>query len=170
MKKWLCLILALLLLASQTACANEKQTVQEPVNFYYRQITMEYGTDDGVIGKESREGKDHLQDYPYLLSLYLKGPESDLLYSPFPSNTALESFSIEDQTAIVQLNSAFAVLTGLELSIACACITMTVCDLAKVNAVTVFVSGAMLDGNHQITLSRNDLLLLDDSSIVIDPN
>lgn len=170
MKKLLCVILPLILLLSLAACSTSEGSIKDPVHFYYCQLEMSYGTEPGVIDKEVRDAQGLRQDYAYLLSLYLKGPKSYSLYSPFPTNTSLKYLSLDNGTASIQLGSSFAVLTGLDLTLACACITMTVCEMTGAQQVTISAADALLDGNSSITMSPEDILLLDSSSIVIDPD
>ena len=169
MKKLLSVIIPLVLSFSLISCVSSKEDIQEPVHFYYGQLEMNYGNQPEVINKEVRDAKDRRQDYSHLLSLYFKGPESYSLYNPFPRNLSLLSFSLQDGTAAVHLSASFATLTGLDLSLACACLTMTVCEMTGAQQVTVSAADSLLDGNPQITLSPEDVLLLDDSSVIIDP-
>ena len=169
MKKTLCVIWVLVLLLSLPACTSSKEDIQEPAFFYYRQSELSYGTTPGVVAKEAREVAGHKQDYSHLLSVYLKGPESYTLYNPFPGSTSLRSFSMHDGTAFVHLSSSFASLTGLDLTLACACITLTVCEMTGVQQVTISADGVLLDGNPQITMTPDGLLMMDDSNIVIPP-
>ena len=169
MKKMLCVIISFALSYTLISCDSSKESIQEPVDFYYCQLEMDYGIESQAISKEVRDAKDRRQDYSHLLSLYFKGPESYSLYNPFPRNLSLLSFSLQDGTAAVHLSASFATLTGLDLSLACACLTMTVCEMTGAQQVTVSAADSLLDGNPQITLSPEDVLLLDDSSVIIDP-
>lgn len=169
MKKTLCMILVLIVLLSLPACGSSKEKIQDPVFFYYQQLEPDYGTDPSILRKEIREAAGHRQDYSYLLSLYFNGPEDFSLYSPFPRNTALKSFTLQDNSAFVNLNFSFSALTGLDLSIACACITLTVCEMTGANSVTIRAENALLDGNPQITMTPDSFLMLDDSNIAIRP-
>ena len=169
MKKLLCSFMILALSLSFSACSSPKDKIQEPVFFYYRQLELNYGTTPSVVDKEAREAAGHRQDYSYLLSVYLKGPENFSLYNPFPSKTFLRSFVLQDSTAFVQLSSSFASLTGLDLTLACACITLTVCEMTGAQQVNISAEDTLLDGNPQITMTPDSFLMMDDSNIVIRP-
>lgn len=170
MKKLLCVIISFLLSFSLISCVSSKENIQEPVYFYYGQLEMQYGNQPEAISKEVRDAKDRRQDYPHLLSLYLNGPESYSLYNPFPRNTSVLSFSLQDGTAAVQLSSSFATLTGFDLTLACACITLTVCEMTGAQQVTISADGVLLDGNQQITITPDSLLMADNSNIAIRPD
>ena len=169
MKKLLCVIFSLSLLLSLASCAAPKDKIREPVSFYYRRLELSYGTKPEVFDKEVREAEGYRQNYSYLLSMYVKGPESYSVYNPFPRGTFLTGFALRDGTAFVNLSSSFASLTGLDLTLACACITLTVCEMTGAQQVTISAANALLDGNSQITMMPDDLLMMDNSSIVISP-
>lgn len=169
MKRILRVIFPLILILSLAACTTSEDEIQEPVFFYYRQLELNYGTTPSVVDKEAREAAGHRQDYSYLLSVYLKGPENFSLYNPFPTNTALKGFALQDGTAFVHLSSSFASLTGSDLTLACACITLTVCEMTGAQQVTISADEALLDGNPQITMTPDSFLMMDDSNIVISP-
>lgn len=168
MKKALCVILILSLLLLP-ACNTPEKKIQDPVFFYYRQLELDYGANPGVLNKEVREAAGHRQDYSYLLTEYFKGPADFSSYNPFPSNTSLKEFSLQGDTAFVDLNYSFSSLTGLDLSIACACITLTVCEMTGSRQVTISAQHGLLDGTPSITMTPDSLLMLDDSNIVIPP-
>lgn len=170
MRKLLSMILAVVFLLGLTACSSLNDKIQDPVNFYYRYESMNYGANPDVIGAEVYEAKDHRQDFEYLLSAYLLGPESYDFYTPFPDDTTLKSFNLRDGTAFIQLSSPFSALSGLNLTLACACITMTVCEMTGAQQVSISVANNLLDGKPQITMTPEDFLLLDNSNIVIDPD
>lgn len=170
MKKTASILLMFVLLFSLAACSAQNETISDPVNFYYRRTEMEYGSSSGVIGKEVRDAQGLKNNYEALLSKYLQGPESYDFYHPYPRGTSLISLELQENTALVQLSAPFADLTGLNLSIACACLTLTVCGITGADQVRISAMDAMLDGQTYITMSPDSILLLDNSNIEIDPN
>ena len=156
MKRLAFLILVLLML---TGC-----TPQDPqLHFYYRQKELVYGAADGVIAMEPREAPGHEDDLDYLLTLYLEGPLDDTLVSPFPQGTAMEGFTYSDATMYVTLNDVYASLDGMDHTIASACIAHTCFDLTKAEKVVIKCTSSEY-GNKSITLTRDALLLTDDST------
>ena len=160
MKRWICFVLLAVLFLS--GCEAEVE-YEAPVNFYFVKAEVTYFTADGVIGTEVREAGDRRQDYEYLLKQYLIGPESSEVKRVFPKNVELVRLELNDDSAVVVLNDAVARLTSLDLTIACACLTATVCDMTGVHTVTIRAETQMLDGNKSITMNRNHILLLDSS-------
>ena len=158
MKKLICLLLVAVLLCG---CGKNKQNIQTPVNFYYRNAEMTYDAPDAVLSPEVREGAGYNGDLVKLLNLYLAGPLSDEFYSPFPANTTVVSAFLSDTTLTVELSAAFAELQDLDLTMACACLARTTADLTECSRIKIYVSDAKLDGNAYITLDTSDLLLVD---------
>lgn len=107
-----------------------------------------------ALGSEERalaEGED-------LLELLLRGPQSEELTSPFPNGTALRESHTEDGTAYVDLSEAYGGLSGAELTLADACVVLTLCQLDGVDRVYITVEGEPRHYRDQI-LSPEDFLL-----------
>lgn len=159
MKHVFCVILLVMLVL--TGCGTKGETFTEPVNFYYMTADITYFTAEGVIAPEVREADGQRQDYAYLLKMYLHGPESRELKNAFPLNTTLIQLELLENAAVVTLSDQSTKLTGVDLTIACACLTATVCDMTGVTSVTIQAETQLLDGSQSITMSKEDVLLLD---------
>lgn len=159
MRKMICLLLAIALLLSGCGGASLKT----PGNFYYRLSDIAYNSADGVIAPEVRELDGLTEDPEALMEVYLKGPESRELESPFPRNTTLEEWSMEDTTMTLTLSREFSSLSGLDLTIACACITRTLLELTPATTVVIQTTDSRLDNNVHVTMSDDLMLLVDDS-------
>lgn len=159
MKKY-AIILCVIILLSLCACTPE-QALQEPVAFYYPKAQVSYGTADGAITFELRESAS-LQNID-LLSLYLKGPVGETLAQPFPENVDIMHFQFEDQEALLVLSDNYATLSGLSLSVANACLAKTVMELTTADTVSISCESKPLDGETVIILSKQSLILFDES-------
>ena len=162
MKRMICMILLIVLFLP--GCDSQEEVFTEPVNFYYMKADVTYFSAEGVITKEIREADNYRQNYEYLLGLYLQGPESRTLKQLFPQYVKLVGLQISEDHASITLSDIFAKLTGLELTIACACLTATVCDMIGVQTVTIQAETRLLDGNKSITMTWEDILLLDSNA------
>lgn len=169
MKRLICLVLAVLLLLGSTGCNSRKDEIKEPVNFYYCRETDKviYGAGDGVVAREIREGSGMETDK--LLSLYLKGPQTEGLSRTFPKGVSLISLTIENDTAVIVLSDFFSALTGIDLTIGCACLTLTVCELTGAKGITVSTETTLLDGNRSVSMTVEEVLLLDICDTIPDP-
>ncbi len=155
------LLLSLLL----TACASREPKHQEPVLFFYCRDEIAYGSSDSVICSEPREAVGHKDDTAYLLTQYLLGPTSPDLRSPLPAGTALISYRQESTQAILVLSDHIAALSGVELTVACACIAKTVLELSGAATVEIRANSMDIGESGVIIMSRDNLLILDDAAI-----
>lgn len=167
MKKMLCILLALCLLPL-FGCAQPEDPIENPVFFYYRQKTLTYDNENSVITKELRDAGRRADDTSYLLEQYLRGPQSETLLRTFPRGSRI-TLQVQEDTAVIVVNSNFATLTGIDLTLACACLTLTVCELTGTEHALIQGQDVLLDGNQSIAMSRSSILLLDSSNIAVDP-
>ena len=160
-------ILVILLLISVTvafaACENDGKHSESTVIVYYKSASTTYGTADGVIAPYELDATGHESDIAYLLNAYFSEPVSDLHTATYPRLTQLVSLELDGLTAKITMNDDFAKLTGLNLSLACSCLTQTVISLTGCQEVIISAQNMKLDGQYFITLSRDSYLLLDES-------
>lgn len=152
------IIISILLCAG---CSSQKVEFESPVNFYYPRIECTFGESDSVLAAEIREAGDHKDDLNYLLQQYLTGPQTESLYSPFPAGTKLVRLEQNETTLNIILDSTFAELSGLKLTLACAGLTRTCLELAPVETVQISADGPTLDGERSIIMDRYALELID---------
>ena len=164
MKRLICLLLAFSVMLCFFGCTDEEAQPEVPVKFYYPRAEAAYGVADGVITWEWRESAGHERDYFYLVEQYLKGPQSQAFVWKFSSNVKLKKLQIIGPSARVVLNDFASLLTGLDLMIACACLTATVVEITGVRSVTIQAENTLLDGNVNISMTRNQILLWDQST------
>ena len=125
--KYICLILVVFLLFSLFFGCSQPDTGSTPT-FYYLHTKPEYGSEASVIGSESRYNAGENSQLRYLLALYFSGPINDSLRSPFPKGSAILDLWEEDLSLHLTMNGAFAKLSGMDMTRACACIALTVFD------------------------------------------
>lgn len=160
MKRKICLILCLCLLAGFCGCSDDP--LQDGGYFYYRQSEIKYASENAVIGAELRDLSGLREDPNALLAAYFAGPETSALESPFPRDTYVVAWTLEDGTLSLVMNEGFAALSGVDLSIACACISRTFLELLSVRQVVIRAVDSLLDGSASITMTQDNLLLKDD--------
>ena len=165
MKRVLIGLLIFTLLFPLCACSEEEPEIQSPVNFYYRRKDVVFEGSVSVIAPEVREALGHENDLSYLLGLYLAGPSTKDMQNTFPYGTRLVSVTIKEERATITVTSHMANLKGIDLTIACACITQTVMELTDAKSVEVKASSATLNGLESIIMDKESLLLLDDSAM-----
>lgn len=161
MKRILPFILILSMILFATACSAEKPL--DPGDFYYRRIDTGFQSTDGVVAPETRELQGIRGDLDALLQSYFSGPTSAFLESPFPRDAVLLDWSMTDSTLNLNFNDSFAQLSGVDLTIACACICRTVFGLTDAQTILIHANGTPLDGNPYIEIGIDTLTYEDDS-------
>ena len=161
MKRWTILLLILVFLVTAAGCAQKAPDTATPVTFYYPADKTVYDGLTSMLHPEIREGAGYEDDIAGLMNLYLKGPRLEELRSPFPRQITVHKYSSTSNTATLELSSEFAQLSGIDLTVACACIANTLFDLTQVDRVQIFANDAQLDGQTSITLERDDFLYAD---------
>ena len=134
MKRLLTLMMACCLIL--TGCgANSSQSDGNQVLFFYEQRGASELTSDAMIGSESRTT--YAGALGPLLELYFRGPTRDDLISPFPDGTEVISATQGENGTELVLSNGFFSLQGVDLAVACACLTRTVCAYTGEDSVTL---------------------------------
>lgn len=161
MKYSVSLIVVLSLLLSMAGCGGE--TTIDPGDFYYCSAAPVYDGTDGIIAPEVRELQGLRGNLDAMLSAYFSGPVSSDLVSPFPRETELLGWSMDESVLELNLSGAFAELSGIDLTIACACISRTFLGLTDAVIIRIQANGAVLNGSEYIEMTQSSLSLADDS-------
>ena len=153
------LFLSVFLLA---ACAEKEQTTQDNYRLYL------------LSQAETVRGGDAIVEYPVtvadedcttqelaqkLLELLLQGTADTQYLSPFPGGTQLQELSISGKRAYVDFSAPYGRLSGIELSLADYCVTLTLTQLDGVNAVTITANGREIPYRRTQLLTAADPLL-----------
>lgn len=157
MKRMILFGLSLALLVSCLGC-NRPQTQEEGVKFYYCVADPVCSEENGVIASEPRGGIED-RTLLFILEFYLAGPQSADLRSPFPEGLQVISAQLQDQTLCLTVSGELCALSGLELTLACGCLTLTCLDLTEATRVQITSEFGLLDGQESITMDKNALLL-----------
>lgn len=165
MKRIAAFLLLLCVTLTMCACAQQEE-FKDPVTFYYLRAPqlngeLAHGSTDSVIAPEVREGAEYRKDMNLMLDIYLHGSLDNAYLSPYPVGTTLRQITVEGTEATVVLSHHFASLSGMDLTLACACLSMTVMDLTGAESVTIRTEGTLPDGVESITMTREDLILID---------
>lgn len=158
MKRMISFFLILAALSSLAACKEQTQ-IHQGVSFYYRNSAVTSGSN--VIIPEAREAEGIRDDTSQLLREYLKGPKSEGFVHVIPEETVLYSFSMTDTEAEIVLSDEFAKLSGLDLTIACACITKTVIGLCAVQTVKIRCLNTDLECGRFVIMDEASLMLFE---------
>jgi hypothetical protein len=161
MKRSLSIVILLCLLFSFTACKQEREPILAPANFYYRNAEIAFGTEDALISAYAAETKEFDGRVLDILNFYVKGPYDSNHKFTFPSGTTVLRCNVSDDTAFIEVSNEFARLSGIDLTIACVCLTKTALELTGTSKATISATSVPLDGNLSITITQDNVLLKD---------
>ena len=165
MKKLPLFILALLAaLVAFASCAKSAQEDEESgYALYFLSDLDASGGGDAIAASSVRFTPDETMSTEdcvrALMELLLAGPDEAALHSPIPEGTALRSLKVSGRRAEIDLSAQYARLSGIDLSLADYCITLTLSQLPNVNAVSITANGSELPYRKtQVLLSADTLL------------
>lgn len=163
MRKFILSVLLLSLLLSMFGCGQHNEEIQEPVNFYYLADLTASDEFDQVIVEEVTESAGLSNEE--LLAHYLTGPKSEGKVNPFPHGLSVVYLRKQSSRIVLILSTELLELSGLDLTLACACLASTVFELYGCQSLEIIVNGHLLDGKASIVISREDLVLYDGSYV-----
>ncbi len=163
MRRCLIFLLGLSILFSLIACVAEAPDLTASTNFFYRRVEPDYDAVDGMIASERRNILGVEDNLKAMLQLYFDGPQDAALISPFPKNLTVSHIWQQDTGILLDLSPELQTMSGIDLTLACACISMTCFDLTEAETVSLRVPGQLLNGQPILSMSRANLLLYDNS-------
>lgn len=155
------------------ACTARKEQTKEANDYflYYevRDLNAVQGGD--AIGKEQTSVKKANAETSQQLAVtlmkrFLAGPREKRLKSPVPEKTALRSVQLDKRHAIVDLSASYGTLSGVLLSMADYCITMTLTQISNIQTVSVTVDGQELAYRDIHDFSVSDILKSDTEDVI----
>ena len=152
------LISFLLILSLLTSCRERTQPPKDDgsgIRLYFLNVQSDTGS---AIASEP-----YVQEYVptvrTLVRALLGGPTQEGLRNPFPSGTTLRSWGVEDGLATLDLSEQYGDLSGIDLTLADYCITLTLCQLEEVERVQIMVAGARLAYRDHDVLTPSEVML-----------
>lgn len=164
MKRLICMALACGMLLS--GCTLSTSSDAGTYQFYYQSVASANNIiASSVLASEKRKA-DLSEDTPIqdLVALYLEGPKSDKLLSPFPKDTIVLSCLNYNGDVTLELGGSYRNMDGVAKTIAQACLVNTISQLDGVQTVTVRNDGGTLANVDSRALSGGDFILVDSES------
>ena len=156
--KHLCLLLALCLLAGCAPSAATEEAVN-PITFYYADAAEDYERATGALtGERVDLGQTDLS-IAKILDRYLSAGRA-----PFPVELRCTEVTLRDGVLTVTLNGAFSALGGMELTLAAAALTLTLCQIDGVEGVSIRAEGDILSEDWKDVFTPDDFVLTDTSA------
>lgn len=163
LKSLISLLIVLVLVCGLCACTPREP--MQKVAFYYLNDART------ILQSEIKE----IQETKYLtdtagivMAELLKGPDSELLHTPFPAGTSLNSLTLDNRLIKIDLNNKFKFDKEIDALFARASIVRTLCSLNGIDRVEITVAGKPLkavDGTKIGVLKKADFI--DDSELVV---
>ena len=161
--RWLTATAALAALTLSAGCAFAAAGLQTQdgyaVYFLEEDLSAAPGRDAlraETVFLDADEGTDTLAER--LMTCLLEGPEDESLRSAVPPGTVLVSLAVDDGQAAVDLSSTYAVLSGVELTLADYAITLTLTQLPEISSVSITVRGRELAYRDKQVFTEEDVL------------
>ena len=154
---FVCVVAALFCLFG---CTNQAENFKDPVDVFYCTSPIKYNSLEGVFARERRDFAGWSGNLQGFLNEYVTGPKSNGLTSPFPLGALILTLEQEETAISLLLNIHFSRLSPNELTLACACLSLTLFQLTNAESVSFQIDGASED-RAIITMTRENLSLMD---------
>ena len=150
----------LLALSILLCCWGCRQEPEQSYGFCYLQGQRASDSQPAstVLAVEYRETASDNPGISYLLRLYLEGPVTEGLESPFPAGTALLSARRYADAITIHLSEQFSALKDIHLTLAAACLSETCFRLCNTEEITI------ISGEETYTYLRSSFTLTDASA------
>lgn len=161
MKRIVCLMVTFCLLLLCGCQNNSNDSYTKPAYFYFPRSDISIDDQTEVIVQEVRDGSE-LKSIEELLQVYLEGPKDNDLYSPFPTEGTILDCKVTGDRIYLSLSKHYNHMTGLQLTLATSCLTLTLLDCIS-GSTTVEIHISADDGTvaRSYTLTRDNIILGD---------
>ena len=171
-KRYLVLLACVLLISSCAWSGMEPEPEAEaPYVLYFQERDLTSAAGSGVLRREyadlrETEGLDSERIAKALVVELLEGPSDETLKRTIPAGTTLSSLRVERTRAIVDLSSAYGLLSGIDLTLADQSIALTLTQLPEILSVKITVQGEELAYRDRQIFTGRDVLLAPAGDVV----
>lgn len=169
MKKLLTILLSAVLLALCGCAAGGVQSEGTAYGLYFMAEDLKDHAGGSALQTETvymPKGLSTQELAQTLMKELLRGPLHEGLSSTIPSSVNLESVEIRGSQAVVDLSSAYRLLSGIRLTLADYAITLTLTQIPEILSVRVTVQGQDLMYRDRQTFTIRDVLLAPQGDVV----
>ena len=170
MRKSFAALLCLALLCLAACGVNTAQPEGDGLSVYYAAQPEKAGGGDIVaavrVDWTEQTARPAALQAREALRLLLEGTDDPSLSSPIPAGTQLLNCSVNGNTAVVDFSAAYGQLSGMKLTIADYCVTLTLTQIAPIRMVHILVGGQELPYRSSGTLLAGDALLTSTEDVV----
>ena len=152
--------LCVLMVFSLLGCTG-KDNLNLPVAFYYPVVNIDHNNTQKVFDKEIRECAEFSDNIVLLLNEYVKGPENENLYNPFPMDGRIVDSKREGNVLTLHLSEQFSSLALNKLSLSIACLAQTVFAYTSAPVLVLIPNGTFIDGSTYRTFTADSFIYSD---------
>lgn len=152
-RAFLPVLAALALLLALCACGGEREVTELQV--YFPAAPVEEGLYRQAVGSENYYGEAGVDG---LMAALLAGPQGDGAGRLFEDDVWLLGWTLAEGTLQVDMSSAYGDLTGVDLTLADCCITLTLCQLEGVDRVHITAGGSDVAYRAHQVLTADDMI------------
>lgn len=160
-KKIALLLFFLLFLTSCTESSGSSTETAGTAVYFAAQDPCSEGL---AVKSELRTIKGTGEPVEELMDMLLAPPLSKELASPIPADVKVNSWSLDGGVVYLEMSEGYGGLSGINLTIADYCITLTLCQLSQVRSVVISVEGDLIPSRYYQALRISDVLLSDSES------
>lgn len=154
----ICCLALLLSACVPHSAADERGSSEDGYGVYFSALGSSRAV--AAVACEYRQIPPGSNPVTALMDFLLSGPQDADLLSPFPqSGVRLLSWRLQDGQLHLNLSEQYGELSGVDLTVADYCITLTLCQLEEVDSVYITVAGEELPFRHSQQLRAEDVIL-----------
>ena len=161
---------AVLLTLSGCVGTQKKQSEADTLRLYYPAALSEVQGGDAIdsvgIARGTLGGSDQTAQARTVLALLLGECREESFRSPMPKGTSLLSCEVRGSTAYVDFSAAYGQLSGIELTLADYCVTLSLTQIKGIYAVRITVMGQDLAYRDTSLFMASDVLLSSTEDVV----
>lgn len=163
MRRWIALLTAALMLALTLCACGSRGAGRDDTTlrlFYPADLSAARGGDvvDSVPVDWEQRGEEEAEAQA-LAALELLQEDRDGKHSPIPPQTRVQSCTLGGGTVRVDLSEEYGQLSGMDLTIADCCITLTLTQIPGIRTVVLTVDGEALAYQEKNVFRTEDVLL-----------
>lgn len=166
-KRGAALLCCLTLLMSLISCGTQTKRQEGLALYYASDLSASRGGDAIAPVYVDADKQASVTDQAVaLLRMMMEGAQAGKLHSPIPEGTELLSCEVENGIAKVDFSGAYGQLSGMDLTVADYCVTLTLTQLKGVFTLYITVNGKELTYRDTNSFMASDALLSSTEDIV----
>ena len=170
MRRWIALLCALGLLMLCGCGVAEKILNEDGLKLYYPTVLSSSQGGDAIgsvnVGWDKISQGDKQAQAEEILALLMGGCTDKAFRSPIPAGVTLQSCEIRGSTVYVDFSTAYGQLSGMDMTVADYCVTLSLTQIPDIYAVHITVGGKELAYRDTNRFLASDVLLSSTDDVV----